>query len=214
MDALDIFSKYLTEAPGDEPPAPPDTDTGGDDSPPELPVEDAPGDDMPPDLGGDENFGDDMGDMPPEMGGGDMGGEVMPGEEELAGYGDENTGEEGEEENPYANMGLDEKISNILNLNLYQRFLSLLNTLTSEITSLKDNNDMIQSLNEEALNIVEKLRKLEENVNLYLKNYFMNENYSKNLLFFNKCLNLLKLLNDSFSEMINKGIKASNNSNN
>ena len=45
-------------------------------------------------------------------------------------------------------------------------------------------------------NLVEFVKRLDENIRLYLKNSFINENYSKNLLFFNKCLNLLKLLND------------------
>ena len=50
-------------------------------------------------------------------------------------------------------------------------------------------------------------QQLDENIRLYLKDIFLNENYSKNLLFFNKCLNLLNILNKIFSQKIRKGIK-------
>jgi len=118
--------------------------------------------------------------------------------------------EEGAEENPddkLKNLGLDEKISAIMNMNLYQRYLSLLNTIGGQLTMIKNNSDILHTLSADSLDIVESLKKLDENIRLYLKNSFLNENYSKNLLFFNKCLNLLKLLNDVFDSNVKKGIK-------
>ena len=67
---------------------------------------------------------------------------------------------------------------------------------------------MIYALSPEAPDIIGSLKKLDENIRLYLDNIFVNENYSRNLLFFDKCLNLLKLLNDAFDGSIQKGIKA------
>ena len=72
---------------------------------------------------------------------------------------------------------------------------------------LKTNGDVLFTLSPESLDIVGSLKRLDENVRLYLKNTFLNENYSGNLLFFNKCLNLLKLLNDVFDRNVRKGIK-------
>lgn len=197
--ALNMFEKFLYEAPGDDPPdvqqateSPPDvpTDTPADTGdPPDIPDDagDAPAiDDGPPDMQ-DDGFGDDVGYD-------DTGG----GEEE---------GSEGGEENPN-NLGLDEKISAIMNMNLYQRFLSLLNTIAGQLTMLKNNSDVLFSLSTDSLETIEQLKKLDENIRLYLKNSFLNENYSKNLLFFNKCLNLLKLLNDVFDKNVRKGINA------
>lgn len=186
----DIFMKYLTEAPGD------------DDAPPEIPEDDGGADEAPPGMDDAGADGADMGadDTPPDM---------MGGEDE-SGFGDE--GGEGEE-NPEEQMDFDEKISAILNQKLYSKFIAMLNTITSEINSLKDNSDILRSISPNINDRAEQLRKLEENINLYLKNYFMKENYSKNLLFFNKCLNLLKLLNDSFDKDVKKGIKTVDNNN-
>ena len=66
---------------------------------------------------------------------------------------------------------------------------------------------MIYTLSDQTSSIIAPLKKLDENVRLYMSNIFLEENYSRNLLFFNKCLNLLKLLNDSFDASIQKGIK-------
>ena len=104
-------------------------------------------------------------------------------------------------------LHLDDKVSAIMNMNLYQRYLSLLTTIKTQLTMIRDNNDILRTLSPDSLNIVDSLKKLEENINLYIKNNFTHENYSKNLLFFNKCLNLLKLLNDVFDKDINSGIK-------
>ena len=48
------------------------------------------------------------------------------------------------------------------------------------------------------------MTKLSENVEEYMSNYFMNENYSKNLLFFNKCINLYNLLQQNFDKEIKR----------
>lgn len=106
-----------------------------------------------------------------------------------------------------ANVGLDDKVSQIMNMNLYQRFLSLLRQIKDQLNIIRKNADVMYSLTHEVDDTVTMLMKLDENVRLYLNHYFMNENYSKNLLFFNKCLNLLKLLNDKFDANVSKGIK-------
>jgi hypothetical protein len=113
---------------------------------------------------------------------------------------------EDNEEDPQ-NLQLDEKISAIMNMNLYQRFLTLLNKIGTQLAMIKNNSDILSVLSTELLDIIESLKKLDENIRLYLNNYFINENYSSNLLFYNKCINLLKLLNDIFDKNINKGIK-------
>ena len=159
-------------------------DAGDTPGPPDLPDTDGgddPGDDAPPDIGGDEGFGDD------------------------AGFGDDdsNGGDNDQAKDP----GLDEKVSAVLNRELYQRFLSLLDTIAGQLSMLKTNGDVLFTLSPESLDIVGSLKRLDENIRLYLKNTFLNENYSGNLLFFNKCLNLLKLLNDVFDRNVRKGIK-------
>lgn len=195
-----IFNRWLMEA--DEPPSM--DDGGGEDTgPPEMddPSADADtgGDDggAPPDMG--DDFGSEFG------GDEDMGGDDFGGEDEEGGDGSQQ-------------LELDEKISAIMNEKLYQRFLAMLNNINSQITMINNNNDVLFSLvsnsnsgsPEDYNEIVSSLKKLDENIHLYLDNKFVHENYSKNILFFNKCLNLLKLLNDSFDEKIQKGIKATN----
>ena len=207
MKEPSIFEQFLYEAPGDDPPdvAAADNNSGGDtttDSPPDMPEEAPPEDNGPPDMEDDfsgDNFGDDS---PPEMGGDEGLGDDMGFDDEGSDEGDES--ENSENNN---NLELDEKISSILNMNLYQRFLTLLNTIGSQLTMIKNNSDILFTLSKDSLSIIEKLKKLDENIRLYLKNSFLHENYSKNLLFFNKCLNLLKLLNDIFDKEVRKGIK-------
>lgn len=197
MNELSMFERFLFEAPGDDPPpdvAPPDQPEETSD-PPDMPADIS---DDPPDMGGDP--GEMPDDGPPDMPGDDFGGDSDP-------DGMDMDGSDPSEQNA-ADLGLDEKISSIMNMNLYQRFLSLLNTISSQLTMLKNNGDVLYTLSENSLGTIKSLEKLEENIRLYLKNYFLNENYSKNLLFFNKCLNLLKLLTDVFDENIKKGIKA------
>jgi hypothetical protein len=190
-----LFERFLFEAPDQDPPdlddggAPPDVD---DDSMGDAP--DAPDDNPPPDM--DEDAGSSDFDTYDDENGDDQGDE---------GQGDENQESEKEQLN---NMKLNEKISAIMNMNLYQRYLSLLNNISNQLTMIKDNNDLLSSISDDCLDVVEALDKLDENIHLYLKNNFMNEDYSKNLLFFNKCLNLLKLLNDSFNDKVHKGIRS------
>ena len=200
MNDLDFFTQFLYEAPGDDPPP----DAGDnmsteveDPSPPDMASEDM-GFDSPPDIGGDDMGMADMGggfdDSPP-----DMGEEGFASEE-----GDGQTAED-----PNEAMQLDDKVSAIMNQRLYQKYLSLINRISNEISQIKNNNDILYSISPDSLDIIESLNKLDENIHLYLKNNFMNEDYSKNLLFFNKCINLWPLLNKVFDKKIKSGIRNS-----
>ena len=192
---LDFFKKLLYEASEDDPP---DVDTTG---PPDLPAEDNDNSismDDPPDIGGD-SFDDAP--PPPDV------------DNDSGGFGDDNTDDEfGDapddgENNQGHNMKLNEKISAIMNQTLYQRFLKLLGKVSSEISQMKDNTDVLYAITTEFTDVIDRLTDLETNMRLYLKNYFINEKYEKNLLFFNECLNLLAVINKIFDESINKGIK-------
>lgn len=110
---------------------------------------------------------------------------------------EEDTGEE-------ASLDINEKISTILNRNLFQRFLSLVNTIRIQISSIKSNSDIIFSSSNIAADVLSGLEKLDENIHYYLSNQFENENYSQNLLFFNKSINLLSLLNEDLDKSISK----------
>lgn len=180
-----------------------------DDAPPDMPAEtqDAPADmggNDPPDMG----VEDQSGDAPDDMGGG------MEDPPDLSddGGGDfsDDNGMDDESNNDSDNSNnieFDEKISRIMNMNLYQRYLALLNNINGQLTMLKDNSDVLYAVSEDSLDIISALKKLDENVRLYLKDYFIQENFSKNRLFFDKCLNLLNLLNEIFQKKIEKGIK-------
>ena len=193
-----IFEQFLFEAPEDE--TPPDMVDNGT---PEVPA--GAENDEPPDLPDDASFGgsDDVpsGDEPPELSEEDFGTDDFNDEEM-------DTDNQEDSDSKLNNLGLDDKVSAIMNMNLYQRYLVLLNTIGGQLTMIKNNSDILYTLSNESLDIVEQLKKLDENIRLYLKNSFVNENYSKNLLFFNKCLNLLKLLNDVFDSNIKKGLNA------
>ena len=104
-------------------------------------------------------------------------------------------------------MKFDDKISNVMNMNLYQRFLNMLNSITSQVNTIKDNADIINALTKDASDLVPSLQKLDENIRLYLSNFFLNENYSKNLLFFNKCLNEYNLHREFFTKEIKKATR-------
>lgn len=198
--SISFFTKYLTEAPDDTPPdvaaaaqedsGTPDVPTDGENTdagPPDIPddVGEEPVDDGPPDLN--DDFGSEDG-----FGGDEEGTE-------------DQDGDSSESNDP--TLGLDDKVSAIMNQQLYQRFLNLIGAIANQLTMIKNNNDILYTLSEDSLDTETSLKKLDENIRLYLKYNFLNENYSKNLLFFNKCLNLLKLLNDSFDASIRKGIK-------
>ena len=186
---VNLFEKYLFEAPDESPPDVADT------GPPDMP-DDAP-DSGPPDL--DAGGGDIGGDDPPEMGGGDFGDD---------GFGDMGGNGDGSEGDPTEELELDDKISAILNLNLHQRFLAMLNKIANQLTMLKNNADVLHTLSPESLEMVGALTKLDENIHLYLKNSFDNENFSKNRLFFDKCLNYFRLLKEQFGKQVKKGIRS------
>lgn len=199
MSDLNLFESFLFEAPGDDPPdtqpetepsAPPDVPDGAenDPGPPDISgageESDPPDGDLPPDMG-------DAGDFSDDESFDDMSGDEGPAE-----------GEENKD------LGIDEKISAIMNMQLFQRFITLLSTIGSQLSSIRNNSDILYTLSEDSVEFVEALKKLDENLRLYINNSFINENYSKNLLFFNKCLNLLKLLNDVFDKNVRKGINS------
>lgn len=189
----DFFNKYLFEAPEDD--QAPDVAAANTSAAPDVPDEAPPADDeSPPDMVDDDGGSEEM---PPDISD-DAGGEFDDsGFEDDPGDGSEETDK---------NLGLDEKISAIMNMNLYQRYLSLLNQIASQLSMMKNNTDILHTISPESIDVIDSLKKLDENIRLYIKNTFLNENYSKNLLFFNKCLNLLKLLNDVFDTNIKKGL--------
>lgn len=193
-----LFRKFFFEAPGD------DDDAGGtDDATPDTPEDvsaDAPNDTSidnnttSDDLGGNDDIDDTTGgdDAPPDI---DDDGS------------DDDTGYDDSEEIAKENMHLNDKTSAILNVRLYQSFLNLITDISSHLTILEDNRDIFNSLSKDSTDIIPALKKLDDNIRIYLSDTFANERYEKNLLFFNKCLNLFKLLDDKFSDQISKGIK-------
>ena len=182
-----IFEKYLFEAPADEsePPTVDDSPAQEDSDPPQL---------------DDDGTGD--------FGGGDESEPDMSMDDSGSDFSDDNNEDNGDpQENETKNMKLDAKVSAIMNMNLYQRFLSLLNNIGNELTMIKANSDILYTVSNESIDIIDKLKKLDDNIRIYLKNYFLNEDYSRNLLFFNKCLNMLKILNDIFDKNVHKGMR-------
>lgn len=199
MDDLKFFMSFL-EADGD----PPDAAMADAASPPPDVPEDNGSTDIPDDGGND---------APPDFDGDNMGGDGDDGS--ASDFGDDigedefmdDSSEENDSEDTKHPMELDEKISAIMNVNLYNRFLTILTNLGTQMSQIKNNSDMIYTLSPEASELFDQYKTLDDNIRLYLKNSFIDENYSKNILFFNKCLNLLKLLNDQFASYINKSIK-------
>lgn len=187
---MNLFMKYLTEAPDDDSGAPPDLndDVGIDNSPPDI----------------DDNIGtEENNNEPPDLND-DIG---LDNEDDFQNDNnvDENNPEENESQIDVENLS--GKVSAILNQQLYQKFLNLLTSIGNQLSLLKNNNDVLFVITKDIDEINSAFSKLDENVRIYLKNNFMNENYSKNLLFYNKCINLLSLLNESFNSKIGKGIK-------
>lgn len=198
MEKKSLFEQWMFEAPGDEttPDEPAATDQAPDippentssDTPPDLDMSDTSSDaDLPADEGDD---------LPPDLEDGDF-------------NMDEDMGEDIPEENPTADMHIDDKVSSILNLNLYQQYTALLSQVSVQINSINKNTDLLYAITKDTESILSALRKLEENMRLYVDNNFSNERYEKNLLFYNKCKNLNKFLNDKFDSIIHKGIKES-----
>lgn len=189
---MDIFTRYLYEA-EDDPPEELDTPEFEDD---DAGQEEPGGGDMPEyDPVGDEDNGDPP-DMP-EYGGDDVGDDY--------GFGDGEENGEGYVKKVPEN--LNDKVSALMNANLYQSYLSLLQKFTAQQQAIKNNRDVLYTISPESLDTLDLLKKLDENMRLYMKNSFPNENYSKNQLFFNKCLAYYRLLVDQFSEVMKKGTR-------
>lgn len=145
-------------------------------------------DDAPPDMGGAD-------DPPPDIDPGDMDMDAGDG-----GFGYEDDAEDGDVEN----LNFDDKISIIMNQRLYERFIKLHMTLKNQLKIFNKNMDLIDAISDKNDSILTSLTKLNENVEEYMSEYFMNENYSKNLLFFNKCINLYNLLQKTFDKEIKR----------
>lgn len=171
---LNLFEQVLLEAEGDE--APDIPELPADDSPPDI-AEDV------PDITYDQTDDD-----PPD---------IVDGEFEDINL---DTGDTTAEKESIEDLDINEKISAVMNSNLYQKFLSLITVISDHISIIKDHRDEIYSSAPKTLGMEESLKRLRENINLYLANNFINNNYSSNLLFFNKCSNLLNLLDMNFAK--------------
>lgn len=192
---LDLFSSFLFEAPDDPPDIAeePVDDTG----PPDMPEETTDPPDM-PDVEEDPPPPTDTGDA-------DLNDNFDDGSTD-DGDGNDNKDSNGSEKEP---KELDEKISAIMNAELYPQFLTMLNAINSQISLIKNNNDTLYLLAPDSLvGTLASLKRLDENVRIYLNNIFNRENYSKNLLFFNMCKNLLKVLSNNFGQKVRKGAKS------
>lgn len=197
MSNMSLFEQWMFEAPGDDP-AP---DVPADTAAPDVPADDAPSAD-PPDIGGDDMGDAPADDGPPDIGGDDFGGDDFGGDDNII-------PEEGS-----GDMGLSEKISSILNMNLYQSYLELISQIGSQISSMKDNADLLYAITPKVDTVVKRLKDLEENIRLYIDNHYLNEKYEKNRLFYNKCKNLANLIDRDFNNMISKEIKGKSTSSN
>lgn len=155
-----------------------------------------------------ENPPDDMPDVPYDEEPADDGGGDPPDVPGLDDFEDEPEGsqEEGqEEETKEPEVG--EKISAAMNSSLYQQFMTMINTISNQLGDIRNNNDVIFVTAPDALSITKPLSKLADNIRLYLANNFVGTNYSKNLLFYNKCLNQLNLLTEIFTRKLQQGNK-------
>lgn len=186
MAQLSLFEQWMFEAPGDDPNVAPD-------STPDAPATEAPpdtsADNAPPDIGEDAPADD----GPPDISDDsfdDGGLEDAPPEEDAA-----------------KNMNLSDKVSSILSAGLYQNYLELISQIGSQMASIKSNSDILYALTDDMEAIVNSLRKLDENIRLYIDTFYINKRYEENLLFYNKCKNLSRLINDKFDQAIHKGIK-------
>ena len=189
-----LFNRLFMEAPDDPPDITGET------------TEEVPPDNPPPDATEEDTL-----DTPPDEGGGDMSDDAPPdidSGEDPFGSDDPTIGTEEDQEGTADAPNVSEKISIIMNRGLFQKFLTLLNTIGLQISSIKSNSDILFSLSTDTIDILKALEKLDENIRLYLSNQFEEENYSSNLLFFNKCVNLLTLLNEDLDKGISKGTAA------
>lgn len=189
--------KVFTEEGEDTPP--PD-DAGGDPGPPP----DLSATEDPPSLDGagldsSENMGDTSGGMDDMGGGDDFGSSDDMGM-------DDNSSDDGSGEGEKKELSVGEKISNVLNGKLYQRYLALLNRIENQILTIKNNLDIFNILFENDNSIINILKKLSENIRIYINEKFIKENYSNNKLFFNKCINLYKMTNDELVKLMKRNI--------
>ena len=191
-DELSFFKQVLYEAPGDDAPANP---------PAEMPPTDT-NNDSPPDSMPDMSS-DDAGGAPPDMPG--MGGEDE-GSDDMGGMNDFGSDDE-QNDDEKKNLEIDEKISNILNKLLYDKFLTLLNQIGSQLSNIKNNNEILHAIVPSLGELTEQYKRLDESIRLYINNSFTYNNSSKNQLFFNQCINALKMLNEKFSHEINKSTR-------
>ena len=180
-----ILGNVITEAPEDEgPPL--------DDSPPDL------------DMDVSDDFAVDSAAGPPDL---DMGpGESIGGGDDSgdsAGFDDGGVDNE-ESDEP---KGLSDKVSTILNQKLHRKMSALLNDIGSQLSSIKDNSDMLLSISIGSQSMIDELSLLEENIRLYMTNIFLQRSYEINMEFYNKSVNMLKLLNDKFNMDIDNGIR-------
>ena len=184
MDQNDIY-KYLFEAPGDEEEQTteePAEDTAGD--PPAIE------DENPAATPTDTDEGIDISDPP------DLTEDDMPGDDSFT---DVDTPD-------LNNLSIDEKISSILNVNLYKNYMQLLSDIGTQLNTIKNNIDIFQALNKDTNNTVKAIRDLDSNLRDYMVNTFKDERYENNLLFYNKCKALYQMLNEKFEKDIHKAV--------
>lgn len=178
---VSLFGQLFLEAPEDDIPpdieAPADAPATEEAAPDDTPPEEGiPTDDAPPDI--DAEATEDM-------------------------FGSDDTATE---EQPKEDITVSEKISNIMNRGLFQKFISLLNTIELQISTIKSNSDVLFSLSEKCIQVMKGLEKLNDNIRLYLSNQFEDTNYSENLFFYHKCSNLLSLLNDDLDKAVSGSV--------
>ena len=186
MKEEDMY-KFLFEAPGDEE-EPSDANQPAEET--EVTDEPAPADDVNVDDAG----GDDT-DAPPDL---DMGDFSDDSTDDVLGGDD--SGED------TSNLKLDEKISSILNVNVYKDCLRLLSDIGTQLNTIKDNVDMFDAITKTTSTFVDSLRKLDNNIREYLTNIFQDTRYENNLLFYNKCKAYYALLNEKFDKEVHKSI--------
>ena len=152
--------------------------------------------------------GDDVGDAPPDMGSdfGDMGDlNSMEGDDQTGG--DEMSGDNGEdnEEADQKDAKLSDKANNILNQQLYIKFVARNKDIEGIITSIKDlvpllPYDVIKSNDKSVNQLKSALQKGQE----YVINDFVDRGYGENLLFYQKLDSLYVLLLNQIDSNLKK----------
>ena len=176
----------MFEAPGDDPEVAPDATQS--EEPAEVADEPA----------ADDNMNDGVDDTPPDSGPPDITDDSF----DDTGFDSDISEDDGAPE-----MKFGDKVSSILNAGLYQNYLELVSNISSQLSTIKTNSDILYAITDDMEIIIESLRKLEENIRIYIDTFYINKRYEENLLFYNKCKNLNRLINDKFDQAIHKGIK-------